>query len=89
MGLELMETTNDEFILGVVRGKLGELIDRLDRERPESSQQEREAVTVRIGRQEIAQALASRPDLAERFGEMAVEHFLRVVASDARSLRSK
>jgi hypothetical protein len=63
-------------------------MDRMDRERPELSRQDREAITVRLSRQEVAQALASRPDLAERFGEMAAEHFLRAVASEARSPRS-
>jgi hypothetical protein len=84
-----MGTTNDEFILGLVKGKIGEVMDRMDRERPELSQRDREAVTVRLGRQEVAQALASRPDLAERFGEIAAEHLLRAIASEVRSLRSK
>jgi hypothetical protein len=83
-----MGTTNDEYIVGLVKGKIGEVMARMDRERPELSQQDREVVAVRLGRQEVAQALASRPDLAERFGEMAAEHFLRAVASEARSLRS-
>ena len=83
-----MGTTNDDFIVGLVKGKIGEVMDRMDRERPQLSRQEREAVTVRLGRQEVAQALASRPDLAERFAEMAAEHFLRAIASEVRSLRS-
>jgi hypothetical protein len=83
-----MATTNDDFVLGLAKGKLGEVMDRLDRERPDLSPEDREAITVRLGRQEVAQALASRPDLMERFGDMAIEHFLRVVAKEMRSLRS-
>jgi len=83
-----MGTTNDDFIVGLVKGKIGEVMDRIDRERPELSQQDRDAITVRLSRQAVTQALASRPDLAERFGDMAAEHFLRAVASDVRSLRS-
>ena len=83
-----METIHDDFIVGLVKGKIGEVMDRIDRERPELSHQDRETVTVRLSRHEVAQALASRPDLAERFGEMAAEHFLRTVLSQVRSLRS-
>lgn len=42
---------------------------------------------VRIGQQEVAVAFASRPDLAERFGVMAAEHFFRAIMSEVRSLR--
>jgi hypothetical protein len=84
-----MGTANDDFIVGLVKGKIGEVLDRMDRERPELSQQDRDTAAIRLGRQEIAQALASRPDLAERFGEMAAEHFLRGVAIEVRSLRSQ
>jgi hypothetical protein len=59
----------------LAKGKLGEVMDRMDHERPELSQQDREAVMVRLGGQGVAQTLASRPDLAERFAEMAAEHF--------------
>jgi hypothetical protein len=83
-----MGTTNDEYIVGLVKNKIGEVMDRMDRERPELSLHDREAVTVRLGRQEVAEALASRPDLVERFREMAAEHLLRAVASEVRSLRS-
>ena len=83
-----MGTTNDDFIVALVKDKIGEVMDRMDRERPELSQQDRVVVAVRLGRQEVAQALASRPDLAKRFSEIAAEHFLRAVASEMRSLRS-
>jgi len=33
-----METTNDNCIVGLVKGKLAEVMTRLDRERPELSQ---------------------------------------------------
>jgi hypothetical protein len=82
-----MENTNDDFIVGVVKGKVGELMDRMDHERPELSQEAREAVVVRMGRQEVAAALASRPDLVQRFGEIAADHFVRAIASEVRSLR--
>ena len=83
-----MGTTNDEFIVGLVKNKIGEVMDRMERERPESSQQDREAVTVRLSRQEVTQALASRPDLLERFREIAAEHFLQAITREVRSLRS-
>ena len=83
-----MGTTNDDFIVALVKDKIGEVMDRMDRERPKSSPQDREAATVRLGGEEVAQALASRPDLAKRFSEIAAEHFLRAVASEMRSLRS-
>ncbi|MGA3000917.1 MAG: hypothetical protein ABSE20_04240 [Acetobacteraceae bacterium] len=81
-----MENVNDDFILGLVKGRIGELMERMDRERPELSQEARDADVVRIGRQEVAIALASRPDLVERFGVMAAEHFLRAIAGEVRSL---
>jgi hypothetical protein len=84
-----MGTTNDDFIVGLAKGKIGEVMDRMDRERPELSQQDRDVITARLGQQEVAEALASRPDLAERFRDMAAEHFLRGIASEVRSLRSR
>jgi hypothetical protein len=82
-----MENPNDDFIIGLVKGKIGEVMDRMDRERPELSPEAREAVVVRIGQQEVAIALASRPDLTARFGAIAAEHFFRAIASEVRSLR--
>ena len=64
-------------------------MDRMDRERPELSREDREAVVVRIGHQEVTAALASRSDLAERFSIMAAEHFLRAIAGELRSMRGK
>ena len=43
-----METIHDDFIVGLVKGKIGEVMDRMDRERPELSHQDRETVTVRL-----------------------------------------
>ncbi|MDR3531595.1 MAG: hypothetical protein P4L90_13710 [Rhodopila sp.] len=83
-----MGTTNDDFIIGLAKGKIGEVMDRMDRERPEMPSQDREAVTVRLGQQAIAEALAARPDLAERFGDMAAEYFLRAIVNEVRSSRS-
>src|ERR1019366_20985 len=70
-----MENLNDDFIVGLVKGKVGEVMDRMDRERPELSPEEREEVVVRVGQQEVAIALATRPDLTEHFGANAAEHF--------------
>lgn len=81
-----MKNVNDDFIIGLVKGRIGEVMERMDRERPELSQEARDADVVRIGQQEVAIALASRPDLVERFGVMAVEHFVRAIASEVRSL---
>jgi hypothetical protein len=83
-----MNTINDDYIIGLVKGKIGEAIDRIDRERPELSPEDRETVAVRIGRQEVALALASRADLAERFDDLAAECFLRTIASEVRSSAS-
>jgi hypothetical protein len=63
-------------------------MDRLQRERPELPQADRDTATVRLGHKEVAEALAARPDLAARFGDMAAEHFLGAVVSDLRSTRS-
>jgi hypothetical protein len=81
-----MENVNDDFIVGLVKGKIGEVMDRMNREQPELSQQARDEVVVRIGQQEVAIALASRLDLAERFRAMAAEHFFRAILSEVRSL---
>lgn len=53
-----MGVTNDDLIVGLAKGKIGEVMDRMDRERPELSQQDRDTAPVRLGRQEVAQALA-------------------------------
>lgn len=81
-----MEIIDDDYIISLV--KVGEVMDRIDRERPELSQEDREAVTVRLGQQELALALASRSDLATRFDNIAKEHFLRAIARQVRSPRS-
>jgi hypothetical protein len=83
-----MEAINDDDIIGLVKGKIGEVMDRIDRERPKLSRKDREAVTIRIGQQEVALALVSRPDLAKRLGDIATEHFLRAIANEVRSVRS-
>jgi hypothetical protein len=84
-----METANDDFIVGLVKGKLGEVMDRMDRERPELPHEDRDAATVRIARMEVAEALVKRTDLAVRFGDIAAEHFLRAIAQELRSARSR
>ena len=84
-----METADDDFIVGLVKGKLGEVMDRMDRERPEVAQEDRAAATVRLAGREVAEALAKRPDLAERFGDLAAEHFLGAIAQELRSARSR
>jgi len=83
-----MESANDDFIIGLVKGKIGEVMDRMDHERPELSQQDREKATVRLSHHAVTLALASRPDLAKRFGDIAAEHFLKEVANQVHSLRS-
>jgi hypothetical protein len=83
-----MAAITDNVVIGLVKGRIGELMDRMDRERPELSQEDREAATVRLGQQEIALELASRPDLAKRFGDMAAECFLQAIVRELRSLRS-
>lgn len=83
-----MATVDDDFILGLAKDKIGQVMDRMDRERPELPDQDRDAVTVRLGQQEIAEVLASRPDLAKRFSDMATEHLLRAIVREVRSLRS-
>ncbi|MGD0103925.1 MAG: hypothetical protein ABSC06_07785 [Rhodopila sp.] len=84
-----METVHDDFIIGLAKGKIGQVMDRLDRERSELSDQDHEAVTMRLGRQAIAEILVSRPDLAQRFNEIAAEHFLRAIVNEVRSSRSE
>jgi len=83
-----METIDDDDIIGLVKGKIGEVMDRIDRERPELSQSDRDAVMVRIGQQEVALALVSRPDLAKRLGDMSTGHFLRAIAKEVRAVRA-
>jgi hypothetical protein len=83
-----MEAINDDDIIGLVKGKIGEVMHRIDRERPELSKKDREAIMVRIGQQEVALALVSRPDLAKRLGDIATEHFLHAIVSEVRSVRS-
>jgi hypothetical protein len=84
-----MEAADDDFIVGLVKGKLGEVMDRMDRERPEVAQEDRDAATVRLARREVAEGLSKRPDLAERFGDIAAEHFMRAIAQELRSARSR
>jgi hypothetical protein len=83
-----MESATDDFIVGTVKGKLGELLDRLSRERPELSASERDDAVIRLASFDIAEVFAARPDLGKRFSEMAAEHFLRSVAQDVKRLRS-
>ena len=83
-----METITDGAVIGLVKGKISEMMDRIERERPELSQEDREAATVRLGQQEIALTLASRPDLAKGFSDMAAGCFLRAITRELRSLRS-
>jgi hypothetical protein len=82
-----MTTVNDEYILGQVKGKIGEILDRIARERPELSPVDREAAAMRIAHQELLVAFTSRPDLVKRFNEMAAEHWLRTIAAGVASPR--
>jgi hypothetical protein len=83
-----MVIDHDNFIVGLVKGKVSEVLDRLDRERPELPQEDRQAIVVRLGLQGVKEALVSRPDLAGRFEDIAAESYLRAVTSELLLTRS-